>query len=176
LLFTHFGVSGPAILNTSSHLHKFGFPATLKIDLQPELSAGQLEEKLQEIFKKSAGKYLKNALAGLLPQRMIPPVLGLSGIELQKQVDQLTRTERERLARTLKGLTLTVKGTRPLNEAIVTGGGVNTKEINPSTMESKIVKGLYFSGELIDVDALTGGYNLQIAFSTGFLSGASVVG
>lgn len=176
LLFTHFGVSGPAILNISSYLHKFGFPATLKIDLHPKLSAGQLEEKLQEGFKKSAGKYLKNALGGLLSQRMIPPVLSLSGIELQKQVDQLTRAERERFTHALKNLTLTVKGTRPLNEAIVTGGGVSTKEINPSTLESKIIKGLYFAGEVIDVDALTGGYNLQIAFSTGWLSGASVEG
>lgn len=175
LLFTHFGVSGPAILKISSYINKHeGLPVKLKIDLDPGLSKEQLEARLLRDFKKNQGRYLKNALGGLLPQRLIPVILALAGVDGHKQVDQVTREERERVAHVLKNIILTVKRTRPLNEAIVTGGGVDTREINPSTMESKIVKGLYFAGEVIDVDALTGGYNLQIAFSTGYLAGISV--
>lgn len=174
LLFTHFGVSGPAILNLSSQIIKSGFPAILRTDLKPALSNEQLGESLQKDFQKNAGKHLKNALAALLPQRVIPVILGLSGVDVHKQVDQVTRGERERLAHTMKNVILTVKAARPLNEAIITSGGIDTKEINPSTLESKRIGGLYFAGEVIDVDALTGGYNLQIAFSTGYLSGMSV--
>ncbi|SFR13558.1 NAD(P)/FAD-dependent oxidoreductase [Desulfoscipio geothermicus] len=175
LLFTHFGVSGPVILSISSFLNIKGAAneVTLNIDLEPALSKEQINHRLLEDFKLRSGKHLKNVLDDWLPRKMLPVILRLSGVDMHKQVDQVTRAERERLAQTLKNVGLTVKGTRPLNEAIVTGGGVNTREINPSTLESKIVKGLYFAGEVLDVDALTGGYNLQIAFSTGYLSGLS---
>mgnify|MGYP000853093027 CR=1 FL=1 len=174
LLFTHFGVSGPVILTLSSLLHRYLKQSVqLNIDLKPALSLDQLDRRLQRDFAKYAGKHLKNALDDLLPHKMIPVLLALSGLNIHKQVDQITRREREQLVHTFKNIRLTMSRTRPLNEAIVTGGGINTKEINPSTMESKIIKGLYLAGEIIDVDALTGGYNLQIAFSTGYLSGIS---
>lgn len=172
ILFTHFGVSGPAILRISSYINKFlDRSVILKIDFMPDLSNEQLDGVLQRDFKKSSGKQLKNALDELLPRRIIPVMLAVGGLDAHKQVDHIAKKEREQLVRALKGTTLTIKGTRPLNEAIVTSGGINTKEINPSTLESKIIKGLFFAGEIIDVDALTGGYNLQIAFSTGYLSG-----
>lgn len=175
LLFTHFGVSGPAVLKISSYLNKYpGLPMVLKIDLMHIYSNEQLDNRLQRDLKKNPGKVLKNALGELLPQRMIPVILDLAGLDSHKQVDRVTRGEREHLAHTLKNTILTIRGARPLNEAIVTSGGIDTKEINPSTLESKIIKGLYFAGEVIDVDALTGGYNLQIAFSTGYLSGINI--
>ncbi len=174
MIFTHFGISGPIILSISSFLKdRLNSPVTLTIDLKPALSDEQLDDRLKRDFKKYTGKHLKNSLDDLLPQKMIPVILELSGVDIHKQVNQVTKKERELLVHTLKNLTLTVTGTRPLNEAIVTSGGINVKEINPSTLESKIIRGLYFAGEVIDVDALTGGYNLQIAFSTGYLSGAS---
>lgn len=175
LLFTHFGVSGPAVLKISSYLNKYlGSPIRLKVDLKPMFSKDQLDERLQGDFKKNSGKILKNALGDLLPQRMIPVILDLTGVDIHKQVDRITRGEREQLAHTMKNINVTIKGARPLNEAIVTSGGIDTKEINPSTLESKMIRGFYFAGEVIDVDALTGGYNLQIAFSTGYLSGISI--
>jgi hypothetical protein len=119
------------------------------------------------------GKYLKNALAGLLPQKLVPPLLEKAGLNQQKQVDQASRKDIEKLVQTIKNLSVNISGFRPINEAIISSGGIDTKEINPSTLESKKIKGLYFAGEIIDVDALTGGYNLQIAFSSGYLSGAS---
>jgi len=174
MLFTHFGVSGPIILSISSFLTKNSiFPVTLIIDLKPALSNDQLDARLQRDFIKYTGRHLKNALDDLLPQKMIPVILGLSGLDVNTQVNRLTKKDRGLLVDTLKNVGLTVTGTRPLNEAIVTSGGINVKEINPSTLESKIIKGLFFAGEVIDVDALTGGYNLQIAFSTGYLSGIS---
>ncbi|HBX22918.1 MAG TPA: NAD(P)/FAD-dependent oxidoreductase [Desulfotomaculum sp.] len=173
MLFTHFGVSGPIILSISSYLKPFKAPVKLAIDLKPALSDEQLDARLQRDFDKYWGKHLKNSLDDLLPQRLIPIVLAQSGLDIHKQVNQVSKIERGLLVQALKNLGLTVTGTRPLNEAIITSGGINVKEINPSTLESKIVKGLYFAGEVIDVDALTGGYNLQIAFSTGFLSGHS---
>lgn len=174
MIFTHFGVSGPIILSTSSYLNKhLGKPVKLIIDLKPALSYEQLDARLQRDFNKYATKHLKNSLDDLLPQRMIPVILELSGIDIHKQVNQITKNERSTLVHILKNVELTVTGTKPLNEAIVTSGGINIKEINPSTLESKIIKGLYFAGEVIDVDALTGGYNLQLAFSTGYLSGIS---
>lgn len=177
LLFTHFGVSGPVILTLSSLITKYlPQPVTLNIDLKPALSPKKLSQRLQRDFQKYSGKHLKNALDDLLPHKMIPVVLDLSGLDIHKQVDQITRQERELLVQTFKHIRLTVLQTRPLNEAIITSGGINTKEINPSTMESKLIKGLYFAGEIIDVDALTGGYNLQIAFSTGYLSGTNSTG
>ena len=172
MIFTHFGVSGPVILSMSSFLKEYlDSPVQLKVDLKPALSNEQLDARLQRDFNKYAGKHLKNSLDDLLPQRMIPVILALSGLDTHKQVNRISKKERGLLAHALKNLDLTVTGTLPLNEAIVTSGGINVKEINPSTLESKIIKGLYFAGEVIDVDALTGGYNLQIAFSTGYLSG-----
>lgn len=174
MLFTHFGVSGPIILSISSFLTKNSiFPVTLKIDLKPALSNEQLDARLQRDFIKYTGRHLKNSLDDLLPQKMIPVIIELSGLDAHAQVNRITKKERGLIVHTLKNINLTVTGTRPLNEAIVTSGGINVKEINPSTMESKIIKDLYFAGEIIDVDALTGGYNLQIAFSTGYLSGIS---
>jgi len=174
MIFTHFGVSGPIILSISSFLkEQLNSPVKLKIDLKPALSDEQLDDRLQRDFNKFTGKHLKNSLDDLLPQKMIPVILEQSGVDIHKQVNQVTKIERGLLVHTLKNLPLTITGTRPLNEAIITSGGVNVKEINPSTLESKIIKGLYFAGEVIDVDALTGGYNLQIAFSTGYLSGSS---
>jgi hypothetical protein len=177
LLFTHFGVSGPVILKLSSLINNFPPSSlSLKIDLYPSISTLQLDSQLIEIFKKNHGKYLKNALGDLVPQKILPLIRMFSGIDILKQVDQITKEEREKLAGSLKKITLTIKGARPLNEATVTAGGIDTNEINPSNMESKIVKGLFFAGEVIDVDALTGGFNLQIAFSTGYLCGVSVRG
>ena len=176
LLFTHFGVSGPVILDLSSFLTRQPhFPLNLKVDLLHGLTGPQVEERLQRLFAENPGKSLKNALGAsrLAPQRMVPVLLELSGAGGGKQVDQVNRKERGLLARVMKNLALTVLGTRPLNEAIVTGGGIDVREINPSTLESKIMAGLYFAGEILDTDALTGGYNLQIAFSTGYLSGVS---
>lgn len=174
MLFTHFGVSGPIILSLSSLLKEhLNAPVKLKIDLKPALTNEQLDARLQRDFNKYVGKHLKNALDDLLPQRMIPVILERSGVDIHRQANQVTKKERGLLVDILKNLSLTVTGTRPLNEAIVTSGGIDVKEINPSTMESKTIKGLYFAGEVIDVDALTGGYNLQIAFSTGYLSGVS---
>jgi predicted Rossmann fold flavoprotein len=174
LLFTHFGLSGPVILNLSSYLNRHAkFPLKISIDLLPLYSMEQAEERLQCCLEQNAGKHLKNAVAGLLPQKMIPVIFEIAGLDLQKQVSQAAKLDIALLARTMKSLIVTINGTRPLNEAIITSGGIDTREINPSTLESKIIKGLYFAGEIIDVDALTGGYNLQIAFSTGYLGGLS---
>lgn len=178
MLFTHFGVSGPIILSLSSLIKDYiatpaNKPVQLIIDLKPALTLEQLDARLLRDFNKYNGKQIKNALDDLLPQKMIPIVINLANIDIHKQVNQINKHERSRLVHTLKNIPLTVTGTRPINEAIVTCGGIDVKEINPSTMESKIIQGLYFAGEIIDVDALTGGYNLQIAFSTGFLSGIS---
>lgn len=175
LLFTHFGLSGPAILNLSSFLTgRFRFPVDLKIDLRPDWPFERLDKYLQEHLQQNPARSLKNSLSVMLPQRLVPVMLTLAGLDGSRQGARVSRGERERLVSKLKNLTVTANGTRSLNEAIVTGGGVSIKEINPSTLESKLVRGLFFAGEVIDVDALTGGFNLQIAFSTGFLSGSSV--
>lgn len=174
LLFTHFGLSGPAVLDLSSFLTRyFSFPLDLIIDLKPGWSWEQLNRSLQERLQQNPARSLKNTLSDVLPQRLAAAILTLLGIDGCRQGAQVTRGEREGLVSALKNLAVTVSGTRSLNEAIVTGGGVSAKEINPSTLESKMIGGLYFAGEVIDVDALTGGYNLQIAFSTGYLSGLS---
>ena len=173
LLFTHFGVSGPVILTLNSLIKDFSEERTLFIDLKPALTYEQLDARLQRVFIKFSGKQLKNSLDDLLPQRMIAIVLRLSTVDIHKQVDQINKTERASLINVLKNIPLTVIGPRSYEEAIVTGGGINVKEITPSTMASKICSGLYLAGEVIDVDGLTGGYNLQIAFSTGYLSGIS---
>lgn len=172
MLFTHFGVSGPIILSASVHLEE-GRLYRLVIDLKPALTPEQLDLRLQRDFAKYIRKVFHNALGDLLPRALIPVVVKLVGIPPEKPVNQITKAERQRLVAVVKGLEVEINGLRPLAEAIVTAGGVTVKEINPATMESKLVKGLFFAGEVIDVNAYTGGYNLQIAFSTGYLAGSS---
>lgn len=172
MLFTHFGVSGPVILSASAHIRDIT-PGryNLIIDLKPGLTAEKLDERLIRDFAKYPNKALGNALCELLPKSLIPVIVSLSEIDPSLQVNKITRDMRHDLGYLLKNLTLTVKCPRPIEEAIVTAGGVKTSEINPKTMESKLCKGLFFAGEVIDVDAYTGGFNLQIAFSTGCLAG-----
>lgn len=176
MLFTHYGVSGPLILSASSYINKVleKQELSLFIDLKPALSMEQLQKRLIREFEENSQKQFKNALNGLFPGRLIPVMITLSGIDSEKKVCEITKAERTAFAECIKALPLMVTGTADYNEAIVTKGGVSVKEINPSTMESKQVKGLYFAGEMIDTDALTGGYNLQIAWSTGHLAGASI--
>jgi hypothetical protein len=175
LLFTHFGLSGPIILSMSHDIGKYlqnkHAEITLKIDLKPALSEDKLDERIQRDFAKYSRKILKNSLHDLMPRKLIPLVISLSGIDPDKECHHITRGERSALVDIMKGLSLTVNGTRPVAEAIVTAGGVNVKEINPKTMESKLVRGLFFAGEVLDVDGYTGGYNLQAAFSTGYVAG-----
>ena len=173
MVFTHYGVSGPVILSASSYMGKKDpLNYKLKIDLKPALSEEQLDARIQRDFTKYARKILANGLDDLLPQKLIPIIIDSSQISADKPINQVTKEERHTLVRLLKGLTLTIKGYRPINEAIITSGGVSVKEIDPATMESKLVQGLYFAGEVIDVDAYTGGFNMQIAFSTGYLAGS----
>ncbi len=172
MLFTHFGVSGPVILSASRHILNYNYKdVKLVIDLKPALSEEKLDERIIRDFEKYSRKQFKNSLDDLLPKKMIPVIVSLSGIEPDKFVNQIKKEERRNLVKLLKNLTVNIIGSRPIQEAIVTAGGVSTDEINPSTMESKIVKGLFFAGEVIDVDAYTGGFNLTIAFSTGYLAG-----
>ena len=172
MLFTHFGVSGPVILSASRHLLDYDYrDVKLGIDLKPALNEEVLDNRIQRDFGKNLRKQFKNSLDELLPQKLIPVIIKLSGIHEDKQVNQITREERRNLVRLLKHLEISITGARPIEEAIVTAGGVSTDEINPSTMESKLVKGLFFAGEIIDVDAYTGGFNLTISFSTGHLAG-----
>jgi predicted Rossmann fold flavoprotein len=145
----------------------------LIIDLKPALSEEKLDNRIQRDFEKYTKKQFKNSLDELLPQKLIPVIIRLSGISPEKPVNQITREERRALVKLLKGLTVTIKGARPIEEAIVTSGGINTDEINPSTLESKLVKGLFIAGEVIDIDGYTGGFNLTIAFSTGYMAGSS---
>ena len=177
MLFTHFGVSGPLILSASSYYVKKydNMPVRLCIDLKPALTIEQLDKRLVRDFEESRNRQFKNALDGLLPAKLIPVIVELSGIAPEKKINEVTKQERGRLTELLKGLELTVTGTRGFAEAIITQGGVNVKEVNPSTMESKLVQGLYFAGEVLDLDAVTGGFNLQIAWSTGHLAGISAV-
>lgn len=175
MLFTHFGVSGPLILTASSYYAKraCGKRAVLRLDLKPALTEEQLDRRILRDFEENRNRLFKNALGGLFPAKMIPVMVALSGIDPEKKVNEVTREERKGLVSLIKGLPMTVTGCRNFSEAIITQGGVSVKEINPSTMESKIVKGLYFAGEVLDLDALTGGFNLQIAWSTGYLAGCS---
>ena len=169
MLFTHFGVSGPVILSASRHLlNRFDEDMTLYIDLKPALDMKALDNRLLRDFEKYINKDMKNALNDLLPQKIIPVVIHLSGIDENKKVHDITKEERKRLAELIKGFPVHITGTAGFNEAVVTSGGVNTDEIDPSTMESRKISGLYFAGEVLDVDAYTGGFNLQIAFSTGY--------
>ena len=175
MIFTHFGVSGPIILSCSRHALNHDYRnIKLIIDLKPALTEEKLYERIKRDFDMFSRKQYKNSLGELLPQKMIPVIISLTDIPHDKPVNQVTREERKKLCRILKNLELNIKGARPIEEAIITAGGVSTDEINPSTMESKIVKWLYFAGEIIDVDGYTGGFNLTIAFSTGCLAGMSV--
>ena len=177
MLFTHFGVSGPMILSASSHLRDIK-PGKyeLSIDLKPALTEEKLDERVIKDFAKYSNKALGNALQELLPRKLIPVIVSLSGIEPDLRANKITRDMRKDLVWLLKNLTCTIKCTRPIDEAIITAGGIKTDEIDPKTMASKKIRGLYFAGEVIDVDAYTGGFNLQIAFSTGALAGNSVKG
>ncbi len=174
MLFAHFGITGPLALSASSFYGKRKTEEVqVVIDLKPALDEDQLDKRILRDFEEQINKHFRNSLGGLLPSKMIPVAVKLSGIDPEKPVHEITREERRNLVHLLKNLTLTVTGTRPFAEAIITQGGVSVKEVNPSTMESKRVKGLYMAGELLDLDAVTGGFNLQIAWSTGHLAGVS---
>ncbi len=174
MMFTHFGVTGPVILSASRYINdKIDKKPKIHIDLKPALDNKELNSRILRDFKKYANKDFKNALDDLLPQKLIPVVIRLSGIDELKKVNSVTKEERLRLLDLLKDMTLNITDTTGFNEAVVTRGGVNVDEIDPSTMKSKIADGLYFAGEVIDVDAFTGGFNLQIAFSTGYIAGTN---
>ena len=174
MLFTHFGVSGPMILSASAHLRGYDLSALrLYIDLKPALDEKTLDARLLSDFKKNSNKDFLNSLSELLPKKLIEPIVFASGIDPRKKVNAVTKEERASLLKTLKAFSLPLSKFRPIEEAIITSGGVEVKEVSPRTMESKITKGLYFSGEILDLDAYTGGFNLQIAFSTGYLAGKS---
>ena len=177
MLFTHFGVSGPLILSASSFAARRikEHPLKLIIDLKPALSQEQLDERILRDFDVEKNKAFKNSLDKLLPKKMIPVIVRLSDIDGNKKVNEITKQERQRLVSLIKGLELTLTGLRGFNEAIITQGGINVREINPTTMESKLVKNLYFAGEVLDVDALTGGFNLQVAWSTGYAAADHLV-
>lgn len=178
MLFTHFGLSGPCILSISDTAARFWLkkpdePLVIKIDLKPALTTEQLDARIQRDFVKYSRKIFANSLGDLLPKSLIPVIIKLSGIEPETAVNQITKEQRHNLAKLLKGFPVTVSKTRPLNEGIVTAGGVKTKEVNPKSFESKIIEGLYIVGELLDVHGFTGGYNLQAAFSSGYVAGCS---
>ena len=177
MLFTHFGVSGPIILTLSNYLTlHIGKELRLEINLKPALSQEQLDARVQRDLQKFANKQLKNSLQELLPKKLIMPIIKLTGIDEEKKCNQITKAERECIVQILQHLPLTVTKARPMDEAIITKGGVSVKEINSSTLESKLLDNLYIAGEILDLDAYTGGYNLQIAFSTGYLAGISAIG
>lgn len=175
MLFTHFGVSGPLILSSSSCMDASAIAEySLCIDMKPALDEKQLDSRILRDFDKYLNRDIQNALVDLLPQKMIPIVLGLSNIQPNLKTNQITKEQRLLLLNNIKSLTIHPKAFRPIEEAIITSGGIKTTEIDPKTMQSKLVSGLYFAGEIIDVDAFTGGFNLQIAFSTGHLCGSSI--
>lgn len=171
MLFTHFGVSGPLVLSASAHMTEHPAAYRLRIDLKPALSEQQLDARLQRELKENSNRALGNFLRVLLPQKLIPVVLQLAELDPGGKAHQLTREQRYTLIRLLKGLPLTPREFRPIEEAVVTAGGVAVDEVSSKTMESRLVQGLYFAGEVLDLDAYTGGFNLQIAFSTGYLAG-----
>ena len=181
MLFTHFGVSGPIVLSASSYLVKTkdieqilkGGKVELEIDLKPALSEEKLDARILRDFEEQKNKQFKNSLDKLLPQKLIPVIIEKTNINGSKKINEITKQERQKLVKELKHFRISINGTRPIEEAIVTSGGINIKEINPKTMESKLISGLYFAGEVIDVDCLTGGYNLQVAWSTGYTAGIS---
>ena len=176
MLFTHFGISGPLVLSASGHIsdklkeHQF----IAKIDLKPALSNEALDKRILKDFEENINRNFNNSLDKLLPKKLIPVIVELSGINQYKKVHEITKEERENLVKLIKELKMSISGARGYNEAIITKGGVSVKDINPKTMESKIVPGIYFAGEVLDIDALTGGYNLQVAWSTGYLAGSSI--
>lgn len=173
MMFTHFGVTGPVILSASSYL-KNDFPYEMFIDLKPALDEKTLDKRLLRDFSENQNRELKNGFSALLPSKLIDPFIGLTRISPETRLNSLTKEQRGIILRLMKALPVKINGTRPIDEAIVTGGGIDCNEINPKTMESKIISGLHFAGEVMDVDAYTGGFNLQIAFSTGFVAGNSV--
>jgi predicted Rossmann fold flavoprotein len=173
MLFTHFGISGPLVLSGSSAVKKDG-PYTVEINLKPALSEGELDKRVQGDFNLYLNKDFKNALNDLFPKKLIPIMIQLSGIDENQKVNTITKEQRKKFVTLIQNLKLTVKALRPVAEAIVTAGGVDTKEIDPSTMKSKVTPNLSFAGEVIDVDAYTGGYNVQIALSTGYLAGSKI--
>ncbi len=174
MLFTHFGVSGPVILSASAHIRSERISElTLSIDLKPALDEKTLDNRLLSDFKANINKNFSNSLGGLLPAKLIPPFIKACGTDPYKKVSFITREERAKILSQLKDFRIPLKRLRPIEEAIITSGGISVKEVNPGTMESKLSPGLYFAGEMLDVDAYTGGFNLQIAFSTGYLAGKS---
>ncbi|WP_110956224.1 BaiN/RdsA family NAD(P)/FAD-dependent oxidoreductase [Anaerosinus massiliensis] len=176
MIFTHFGVSGPIILSLSKVVDQYlmkNKTVNLSINLKPALTIEMLDKRIQRDFEKFSRKQIKNSLGELLPAKLIDIVIDLSYIDPDKPIHQITKEERTRLIEVIMGLTITITRTRPIAEAIVTTGGVNVREINPKTMESKLVENLYFAGEVIDIDGYTGGFNLQAAFSTGYIAGQS---
>ena len=181
MLFTHFGVSGPIVLSASSYLVKTKNieqilkedKVELEIDLKPALSEEKLDARILRDFEEQKNKQFKNSLDKLLPQKLIPVIIEKTNINESKKINEITKQERQKLVNELKHFKISINGTRPIEEAIVTSGGINIKEINPKTMESKLINGLYFAGEIIDVDCLTGGYNLQVAWSTEYTAGIS---
>ena len=176
MLFTHYGVSGPLMLSASSYIAKKLKEKELRlvIDLKPALTFEQLDQRVLRDFEENINKQFKNAIQKLFPSKMIPVILALSSIDAEKKVNTISKEERQEFVNLIKNFTLTIRGVRDFNEAIITQGGVNVKEINPSTMESKIIQNLYFVGEVLDLDALTGGFNLQIAWSTGYAAGTNI--
>ncbi len=175
MLFTHFGISGPLVLSASSHIRKMEAGRfTASIDLKPGLSEQQLDTRLQRDFGEFPNRDFANVLVKLLPSKMIPVIVSLSGISPDTKVNQITKQQRTDFVKLLKGFNLHIKGFRPLEEAIITSGGVDIREVSPKTMESKLVKGLYFIGEILDVDGYTGGFNLQIAFSTAYSAASNI--
>lgn len=173
MLFTHFGISGPLVLSASSAVKKEG-PYKVSINLKPALDEGELDKRVQNDFNLYSNKDFKNSLNDLFPKKLIPIMISLSGIDENQKVNVITREQRKRFVHLIQNLELTIKGLRPVTEAIVTSGGIDTKEIDPSTMKSKVIDNLSFAGEIIDVDAYTGGYNVQIALSTGYIAGSKL--
>lgn len=175
MLFTHYGVSGPVILSASSHMtHPKEHNYKIVIDLKPALDEQTLDKRIQRDFAENTNKDFINSLSKLLPNKLIPVIVKLSGIEPSEKVNQITKPQRQNLVHLLKNFTVNISDFRPINEAIITSGGIDVKEINPKTMGSKIIDNLFFAGEVIDVDAYTGGFNLQVAFSTGYLCGMNI--
>ena len=179
MLFTHFGVSGPTILSSSAHLLRYrnikellkNNSIKLYIDIKPALTLEELDLRVRRDFEEFKNKEFKNSLDKLLPKKMIKEFIARTNIDELKKVNEITKQERKRIVELLKRFDISIKGFRPVEEAIITAGGIDTKQIDPKTMESKIIKGLFFAGEIIDVDAYTGGFNLQIAYSTGYVAG-----
>ena len=177
MLFTHFGISGPLVLSASSRMEKVSEGKyTAFIDLKPALDREQLEKRIMRDFDERKNMQLGNALRKLLPEKIILPLLKKAGVSPDKQVNSVTKAERNAILNTVKGFSLSITSYRPISEAIITDGGISVKEINPKTMESRLIEGLYFAGEIIDVTGFTGGFNLQIAFSTGYAAGQAAAG